>query len=229
MSDPKILVVDDDAHLRKLIGEFLTANNMIVSAAADAQEMDELLAKGPVDLIVLDLMMPGEDGLSVIRRMRAIDRPALIVLSAMADESDRIIGLEVGADDYLGKPCNPRELLARIRAVLRRRDGREPTGPVRRFGAWTLDLVERSVTRPGVPPILLTGAEFRVLSAFLDRPQRVLDRDTLIDAAKGDDADVYDRSIDVTISRVRKKLGEGAPIRTVRGEGYIFTTTVDSA
>lgn len=228
MSDPRILVVDDDADLRKLVSEFLAANHMAVETAADAQEMDKALAQAPFDLIVLDLMMPGEDGLSIIRRMRFSERPAVIVLSAMAGDSDRIIGLEVGADDYLGKPCNPRELLARIRAVLRRREGREPTGPVRRFGSWTLDLVERSVTRPNMPPVLLTGAEFRVLSAFLDRPQRVLDRDTLVEAAKGDDADVYDRSVDVTISRIRKKLGEGAPIRTVRGEGYLFTVAVES-
>lgn len=229
MNRARILVVDDDSDLRRLVAEFLAANAMDVVTASDADEMNDRLHEGRFDLIVLDLMMPGEDGLSIIRRIRSADGPAVIMLSAMGDDADRIIGLEVGADDYLGKPCNPRELLARIRAVLRRREGRDIAGPVRNFGDWTLDLVERTVARADMPPATLTGAEFRVLNAFLDRPQRVLDRDTLVETAKGDDADVFDRSIDVTISRLRRKLGEGAPIRTVRGEGYIFTTTVQSS
>ena len=129
----------------------------------------------------------------------------------------------MGADDYLPKPCNPRELLARVRAVLRRREGGTPTGPVRRFGDWTLDLVERQVTRPGNAPAALTDAEFRTLTAFLDRPQRVLTRDQLIEHGKGADSEVFDRAIDVTISRLRKKLGPDDPIRTVRNEGYMLT------
>lgn len=229
MTAPRILVVDDDADLRMLIGEFLAHNGMNVAVACDAAEMDSQLGKATFDLIVLDLMMPGEDGLSVVRRLHRPDRPAVIMLSAMGEETDRIVGLEVGADDYVAKPCNPRELLARIRAVLRRREGREASGPSRSFGAWTLDLVERTVKRHGEAPVVLTGAEFRVLTAFLDRPQRVLDRDTLVTIAKGDDADVFDRAIDVTISRLRKKLGDGAPIRTIRGEGYLFTLRVEAS
>lgn len=232
MSDPaRILVVDDDPELRRLIADFLRANTLVVETAANGAEMDEKLAAAPFDLVVLDLMMPGEDGLSILRRMRRADRPGVIMLSAMGEDMDRIIGLEVGADDYLAKPCNPRELLARIRAVLRRRSGQEGAahGPRRRFGEWTLDLVERSVVRPGQEPATLTDAEFRILAAFLDRPQRVLSRDQLIDHAKGGDAEVFDRAIDVTISRLRKKLGPGDPIRTVRNEGYMFAVKPEAA
>ena len=223
MSGPRILVVDDDAELRELIGGFLANNGLAVETAANAVEMDARLSASKIDLIVLDLMMPGEDGLSILRRMRSADRPAIIMLSAMGEDSDRIIGLEVGADDYLAKPCNPRELLARVRAVLRRREGREVAGPSRSFGAWTLDQVERSVSRQGGDPVALTDAEFRTLSAFLDHSQRVLSRDQLLDLAKASDGDIYDRAIDVTVSRLRKKLGPEAPIRTIRGEGYLFT------
>ena len=231
MSDqPRILVVDDDAELRALVSEFLAANHLEVESAANGREMDERLAHGRFDLIVLDLMMPGEDGLSIVRRLRKPGSPAVILLSAMGEDTDRIIGLEVGADDYLPKPCNPRELLARVRAVLRRREGREAgtSGPVRRFGQWTLDLVARALHRPGVPEAPLTDAEFRILAAFLDRPQRVLTRDQLIETGKGLDSEVFDRAIDVTISRLRKKLGPDDPIRTVRNEGYMFTLKVEA-
>lgn len=221
-SAPTILVVDDDNELRALITDFLTSHGLTARGAADAAQMDAALAAGPVDLIVLDLMMPGEDGLSVLRRLRGGRRPAIIMLSAMGSDADRIIGLEVGADDYLAKPCNPRELLARIRAVLRRRQ--DPQGQtLRRFGAWTLDLVERSVAGPDIEIASLTDSEFRLLTAFIDRPQTVLSRDQLIDFAKGSETMMFDRAIDVTLSRLRKKLGPRAPIRTVRGEGYLFT------
>lgn len=230
-AQPLILVVDDDAELRSLISEFLEANGLRVASAADGAEMDARIAAERPDLIVLDLMMPGEDGLSILRRVRKPGAPAIIMLSAMGEETDRIIGLEVGADDYLPKPCNPRELLARIRAVLRRR-GEEPGSggsgsAMRRFGAWTLDIVQREVRRIDAAPAPLTDAEFRVLAAFLDRPQRVLSRDQLIEAGKGVDSDVFDRAIDVTISRLRKKLGPDDPIRTIRNEGYMFTLKVD--
>jgi two-component system OmpR family response regulator len=224
---PRILVVDDDADLRALIADFLGANGLIVETAAGGEEMDALLAVRRFDLIVLDLMMPGEDGLAILRRLRRPGRPAIIMLSAMGDDTDRIIGLEVGADDYLPKPCNPRELLARVRAVLRRDEAGVPSGPLRRFGEWTLDLVQREVSRPGMTAAPLTDAEFRTLTAFLDRPQRVLTRDQLIERGKGADSDVFDRAIDVTISRLRKKLGPEDPIRTVRNEGYMFTLKVD--
>ena len=227
---PSILVVDDDADLRTLITDFLRANGMRVEKAADGAEMDARIATERPDLVVLDLMMPGEDGLSILRRLRKPGGPAVIMLSAMGEDTDRIIGLEVGADDYLPKPCNPRELLARIRAVLRRRGeeaGAGSGGAVRRFGIWTLEIVQREVRRIDGPPAPLTDAEFRVLAAFLDRPQRVLSRDQLIEAGKGVDSEVFDRAIDVTISRLRKKLGPDDPIRTIRNEGYMFTLKVE--
>ena len=224
---PQILVVDDDAELRELVADFLGANGMAVATAADGAEMDRRLAVHPADLVVLDLMMPGEDGLSILRRLRRPGGPGVIMLSAMGDDTDRIIGLEVGADDYLAKPCNPRELLARIRAFLRRRqDGGTRGGPERRFGEWTLDMVRRTLGRPGTPPVALTDAEFRTLGVFLDRPQRVLTRDQLIERGRGVDSEVYDRAIDVTISRLRKKMAPDDPIRTVRNEGYMFVLAV---
>ena len=232
LTPPRLLVVDDDTDLRDLIAGFLRDHHLEVETAADAEGMDAALGRGPFDCIILDLMMPGEDGLSILRRMRGRDRTPVIMLSAMGEDIDRIVGLEVGADDYLSKPCNPRELLARVRALLRRTArGDDPapaaatatnTTPRRRFGEWSLDLVERSLDRAGYPTAPLTDAEFRVLTAFLDRPQRVLSRDTLIEVAKGSDADVFDRAIDVTLSRLRKKLGPGDPIRTIRNEGYMF-------
>ncbi|HET8611497.1 MAG TPA: response regulator [Sphingomonas sp.] len=226
-AQPRLLVVDDDAELRELVASFLRDHNLLVETAADADAMDVALARRRFDCVILDLMMPGEDGLSVLRRLRARDRTPVIMLSAMSEDVDKIVGLEVGADDYLGKPCNPRELLARVRAVLRRsgRNGDHGAAagtPRRRFGAWSLDVVERVLNRDGYPAAPLTDAEFRVLTAFLDRPQRVLSRDTLIEIAKGSDADVFDRAIDVTISRLRKKLGPGDPIRTIRNEGYML-------
>jgi two-component system OmpR family response regulator len=232
MNDPtaRLLVVDDDAELRTLIADFLSASGYEVTAAANAVEMDEALARETYDLIVLDLMMPGEDGLSVLRRMRGGGGPGIIMLSAMGEDTDRIVGLEVGADDYLAKPCNPRELLARVRALLRRRAELPMAGSgakVRRFGVWALDIVQRHITRTGVGPVQLTDAEFRTLTAFLDRPQRVLTRDQLIEHAKGLSSDVFDRAIDVTISRLRKKLAPEDPIRTVRNEGYMFMQKVD--
>jgi two-component system OmpR family response regulator len=226
-NSPSILVVDDDRELRTLITEFLSNHGLQAQGAADAVEMDAALSGGQIDLIVLDLMMPGEDGLSVLRRMRGGRRPPIIMLSAMGSDSDRIIGLEVGADDYLAKPCNPRELLARIRAVLRRRHDAQGGVPVRRFGDWTLDLVERTVSAPDTELATLTDTEFRLLTAFIDRPQQVLTRDQLIDFAKGSDTMMFDRAIDVTLSRLRKKLGPRAPIRTVRGEGYMFTMVAE--
>ncbi|MEY2943327.1 MAG: hypothetical protein RLY97_1341 [Pseudomonadota bacterium] len=224
-SAARILVVDDDAELRKLICDYLAGAGLDVVGAGDAVEMDRQLAVGAFDCIVLDLMMPGEDGLSVLKRMRGPERPAVIMLSAIGADVDRIIGLELGADDYLAKPCNPRELLARVRALLRRGDGAS-AGPMRQFGSWSLDLVQRQLSRFG-ETMRLTDTEFRVLTAFLDHPQKPLTRDQLIDLSKGAEALVIDRAIDVTISRLRKKLGRDAPIRTMRSEGYIFTIPVE--
>jgi two-component system OmpR family response regulator len=215
------MVVDDDADLRGLICEYLSSHGYEVHGAANSHEMDTHLAQRDYDCIVLDLMMPGEDGLGVLRRLHLPNRPAIIMLSALGSDTDRIVGLELGADDYLPKPCNPRELLARVRAVLRRNESTS-SGPVRTFGQWTLDQVQRTLTRHG-ETTALTDAEFRVLTAFLDHPQQLLSRDQLIDLTKGSDAPVYDRSVDVTVSRLRKKLGRDAPIRTARNEGYTFT------
>jgi two-component system, OmpR family, response regulator len=221
MTTPRVMVVDDDADLRELICEYLFANGYEVHGAANGREMDAHLAQRDYDCIVLDLMMPGEDGLALLRRLHQPSRPAIIMLSALGSDTDRIVGLELGADDYLPKPCNPRELLARVRAVLRRNES-SSTGPVRSFGHWRLDQVHRTLTRHG-ETCSLTDAEFRVLTAFLDHPQQLLTRDQLIDLTKGSDSPVYDRSIDVTVSRLRKKLGRDAPIRTARNEGYTFT------
>ena len=229
-AEPRLLVVDDDPELRVLIAEFLRGSGFVVDEAEDGQAMDRAMAGERYDLLILDQMMPGEDGLSILRRMRGPGSPAIIMLSAMGEETDRIVGLEVGADDYLPKPCNPRELLARVRAVLRRGSPAGEEGQIgkqRRFGGWTLDIVQRQLTRPGGPLVSLTDAEFRTLTAFLDRPQRVLTRDQLIEHARGLGSDVFDRAIDVTVSRLRKKLVPDDPIRTVRNEGYMFTLRVD--
>jgi len=230
-TEPRLLVVDDDAELRALIADFLRGSGFHVDEAEDGQAMDRLMAVARYDLLILDQMMPGEDGLSILRRLRGAGAPATIMLSAMGEDTDRIVGLEVGADDYLPKPCNPRELLARVRAVLRRGaaagDPAAAPGQARRFGAWTLDIVQRRLSRPGVAPVPLTDAEFRTLTAFLDRPQRVLTRDQLIEHARGLGSDVFDRAIDVTISRLRKKLAPEDPIRTVRNEGYMLTLKVE--
>ncbi len=221
MTSPRILVVDDDADLRHLICDYLSANDYEVDSAGNGREMNGHLAAADYDCIVLDVMIPEEDGLSILRRLQGPDRPAIIMLSAMGSDTDRIVGLELGADDYLAKPCNPRELLARVRAVLRRNEP-APSGPTRTFGNWTLDLVNRTLTRLG-ENCSLTDAEFRVLSAFLDHPQQLLTRNQLIDLTRGTEAPVFDRSVDVTVSRLRKKLGSNAPIKTARNEGYIFT------
>lgn len=225
LTSARILLVDDDVELRQLISLYLSRNDLSVAEANDGVEMDRALARESFDLVVLDMMMPGEDGLAILRRMRGHTRPPVIMLSAMGEDSDRIIGLEVGADDYLAKPCNPRELLARIRAVLRRgaQAGGADTAQRRRFGCWTLDINTRELCRDGGAPAHLTDAEFRALMVFLDRPQRLLTRDQLIEASRSIDSEVLDRAIDVTIFRLRKKLGPDDPIQTMRGEGYLFT------
>lgn len=220
----KVLVVDDDPDLRTLICDYLCSAGLDARGAADAAEMDACLAAARFDCIILDLMMPGEDGLSVLKRVKGPERPGIIMLSAIGTDIDRIVGLELGADDYLAKPCNPRELLARVRAVLRRHEP-PSAGQQRSFGPWTLDVVRRLVMRGGAE-VALTDSEFRVLTAFLDHPQVLLTRDRLIALAKGEDSLVFDRAIDVTISRLRKKLGPDAPLQTVRNEGYCFTGPV---
>ncbi len=230
----RIVVVDDDPGIRDVITEFLGRHGFDVEGAADATGLTRALAKGPADLVVLDVMLPGEDGLAICRRLAREGGPAVIMLSAMGEETDRIVGLELGADDYLPKPCNPRELLARVRAVLRRRGEPRPQqgelGAQCEFAGWRLDLVRRELRTPDGVVVNLSGGEFSLLRALVERPQRVLTRDQLLDFARGPDSDAYDRAIDVQISRLRRKLddGSGGPelIRTVRNEGYMFMAKV---
>lgn len=226
----RILVVDDDPGIREVLCDYLGQHGYAMQGAASAAEMDRALTAGPVDLIVLDLMMPGEDGLSVCRRLNG-SGPPVVMLSAMGEDTDRIIGLELGADDYLAKPCNPRELLARIRAVLRRpREEAADAGPCLRFAGWRLDLVRRELIRPDGAPVSLSAGEFSLLRAFAERPGRVLTRDQLLERARGADADVFDRAMDVQISRLRKKLDDGSGVEmivTLRGEGYMFDVRVE--
>ncbi len=227
----RILVVDDDAGLRELLERYLTEQGFRVSAVPDGVAMHGVLAEQMPDLIVLDLMLPGEDGLSLAREVRRLHDVPIIMLSARGEEIDRIVGLEVGADDYLPKPCNPRELLARIRAVLRRR-GTAPAGTdgntpeVRAFGPYRLNLATQTLTLNG-RTLPLTHGEFVLLRVFLENPNRVLSRDTLVDLIKGYDRSPFDRSIDVRVARLRRKI-EPDPntpryIRTAWGAGYLFT------
>lgn len=228
---PNILVVDDDAGLRDLLAGYLASQGYQVAAVGDAPGMDAWLAVHQPDLIVLDLVLPGEDGLAITRRLKA-SRPALpiIMLSARGDDVDRIIGLEVGADDYLPKPFNPRELLARIRAALRRGAAVAPVNapapaPGFRFGPFLVAVEARRLTRDGVE-IPLTGSEFDLLQVFIEHPNRVLSRDQIMDLLKGYERDPFDRSIDTRVTRLRRKL-EDSPqepvyIRTVWGKGYLF-------
>lgn len=215
-STQHLLVVDDDRELRGLIGDFLKNHGYAVSMAANSAEMDKALG-GKIDLIILDLMMPGEDGLSIIRRLRSGARPPIIMLSAMGEDHDRIIGLEVGADDYLSKPCNPRELLARVRAVLRRA---EDKAIQQRVGRWVIDHVNRALVGISGEVVSLTDAEYRVLIALSESAPRVVSRDHLIETTRGVHSEVFDRAVDVTISRLRKKLGSTKAIRTMRNQGY---------
>ena len=232
---PHILIVDDDREIRDLTGRYLRKNGFRVDSASDAKAMDRLLRDGRFDLIVLDLMLPGEDGLSICRRLRAATRTPILMLTAVAEDTDRIVGLEMGADDYLTKPFNPRELLARIRAVLRRSDGqgavREPEEGALVFAGWRLDPARRELRDPDGVLVALTAGEFDLLAALAERPRRVLSRDRLLDLTRGRDAQPFDRSIDVQVSRLRRKI-EPDPkrpqfIKTVRSGGYVFTLEVE--
>ena len=231
-SPAQILVVEDDSGLRDEVVEYLSRNGFDAHTASDAQELDSVLAATPVDLIVLDVMLPGENGLSICRRIASPSGPAIIIMSAMGEEVDRVVGLELGADDYLAKPVSPRELLARIRAVLRRRDTApigQKAGMVYHFAGFQLDMARRQLRAPTGVVVLLTPGEFSLLTAFLDNPGRVLSRDTLVEQVCGEDADVFDRAIDVQLSRLRSKLkvhGGATLIRTVRGSGYICDAQV---
>jgi two-component system OmpR family response regulator len=225
---PRVLIVDDDADIRDGLVEVFERAGFAASSAGDVAAMEKALASKGADLIVLDLMMPGEDGLSACKRLSGKGRPPIIMLSALGDDADRIVGLEIGADDYLAKPCNPRELVARARAVLRRaRDAEEAlSAEAVRFAGFRLDIPRRELNDPDGVVIPLSTGEFRLLRAFVEHPQRVLSREQLLDYAFDNDADVFDRAVDVQVSRLRRKLERpGGPeiIRTVRGEGYLFT------
>ena len=231
-----ILVVDDHRDIREPLGAYLEKNGYRVSMAADAQAARRLIDSAAIDLVVLDIMMPGEDGLSLCRYLRETSQISVILLTVRADETDRIVGLEMGADDYVTKPFSPRELLARIKSVLRRIHSlppqRQPVDAAQvQFEGWTLDLARRQIIDAENIAIPLSAAEFALLDAFLRHPRMVLSRDQLLDLTQGREANVFDRSIDNQVSRLRKKIEvdpkNPALITTVRGGGYMFTSSVE--
>ena len=235
---PHILIVDDHLEIRSAVTRYLEKNGYRADAARDAVEMDAKLAVGRYDLIVLDVMMPGEDGLSVCLRLSAEGKTPILMLTALGEETDRIVGLEIGADDYLPKPFNPRELLARIKAILRRRARAEPvagslSGHRLQFADWILNTDKRALTpKETGAETALTTAEFKLLTVFLERPRFVLSRDQLLDLTSGRSAQVFDRTIDNQVSRLRRKI-EADPakpelITTVRGGGYCLATDVEA-
>ena len=243
MNSPEhLLVVDDDRQLLGLLAQYLEAGGYRVSTAANAAQMRAVLADHRIDLVVLDLMLPGEDGLSLCRDLRVRGAPPLpiLMLTARSEEADRIVGLEMGADDYLTKPFAMRELLARIRAVLRRthmlppnlqpQQHPQPQARELRFGDWRLDTIARHLLDADGTLVPLTGGEYRLLRVLLDHPQRILTRDQLLNLTQGRDADAFDRSIDLLVSRLRRRLREDSRepryIKTVRNGGYIFCAEV---
>lgn len=234
-AEQHVLIVDDDAELRQLVAKFLRSNGFKVTAVRSAPELHHALASARIDLVILDLMLPGASGLDICRELRKTSTVPIIMLTAKADESDRIVGLEVGADDYVTKPFSPRELLARIKAVLRRMAvdaGARRPSTLRgySFQGWTLDTLKRELTNPDGIVVDLSTGEYDLLLAFVEQPQKVLSREQLLDAARNRVATGFDRSMDVQISRLRRKLASGdddnAMIKTVRGAGYMFVPTV---
>jgi two-component system OmpR family response regulator len=230
---PHILVVDDDREIRDLLNRFLVKHGLRVSTARDGTEMTRILDGAAIDLVVLDLMLPGEDGLSLCRKLRATTSLPVIMLTAMGEDTDRIVGLEMGADDYLPKPFNPRELLARIKAVLRRVQSLPASGPkgdTAKFDGWILDLGSRRLTSPQGEEVELSTGEYDLLLAFATHPRRVLSRDQLLDLARGRTAAPFDRSVDIQVMRLRRKIEvdpkEPRLIKTVRGGGYMFAAEV---
>jgi two-component system OmpR family response regulator len=233
---PHILIVDDHREIRELVSRALAKEGFRVSAAADGRAMRQALVDGRIDLILLDLMLPGEDGLSLCRSLRSQSSIPIIMLTAKGDEVDRVIGLEMGADDYLPKPFGSRELVARIRAVLRRNRGNaaapDPAEQPKhyRFDRWCLDTGRRELIRDDGTVVPLSTGEYDLLIVFVERPQRVLSRDQLLDLARGRTATALDRSIDTQVSRLRRKLEEDPAgpsiIKTVWGGGYTFTPAV---
>ena len=233
-----LLLVDDDPELRELLREYLGQAGLRVTAVADGREMQHALETAHFDLVILDIMLPGEDGLSLCRRLRAQSGIPILMLTARGDEIDRIVGLEMGADDYLAKPFNPRELLARIKSILRRA-GSLPENlaaeDVRQFSfaGWRLDTQTRQLRSPDGVVVDLSGVEYKLLRVFVEHPNRVLSRDQLLEFTQGREAAPYDRAIDVQIGRLRRKLNEDAReprlLKTVRNEGYVLAVTVAKA
>jgi two-component system, OmpR family, response regulator len=232
-----VLAVDDDPLVRQMITDYLGDNDIRVSTLDSGREVAALIERESIDVVILDLKLPGEDGMQIARRLREKWDLPIIMLTGRKEEADRVMGLELGADDYLTKPFSPRELLARIRALLRRSKARETVADglakirAYRFAGWELNVRLRRLTSPAGQTVACTNNEFNLLVAFLSAPQRVLSRQQLLDLSRLHNDEVYDRSIDVQIGRLRKKLGPDgstALIRTERGAGYIFTAPVDS-
>jgi DNA-binding response OmpR family regulator len=232
-----VVALDDDPEVRKMLVEYLGQNALRVTAVASGRELAALMARESVDLVVLDVRLQGEDGMQIARRLREQSAIPILMLTGRAEEADRIIGLELGADDYLTKPFSPRELLARIRALLRRAKAQasfaDAVANVRayRFGGWELNIGLRKLKSPKGEPVELTNGEFRILAAFLSAPQRILSRDQLLELSRVHNAEVYDRAIDIQILRLRRKI-ESDParprfIKTERGAGYVFSVAVD--
>ena len=231
-----ILIVDDDAEIRSLLGEYLRKNGYQASLAADGKAMRAALLREKIDLVVLDVMLPGEDGLSLCRRLRVESEMPIIMLTARGEETDRVVGLEMGADDYLAKPFSPRELVARIKSVLRRyrslpRNLRADDARSVTFAGWRLDTIARHLLSPEGVVTSLGGVEYQLLRIFLSHPNQVLTRDQLMVLSKGREADPLDRSIDIRVSRLRHRLRDDPTepqiIKTVRGEGYVLAVRVE--
>jgi two-component system OmpR family response regulator len=232
---PTILIVDDDEGIRNLLAEFLRQHGLRAHLAENGSVMREILAQHTIDLIILDIMMPGEDGLTLCRQLRMHSTIPILMLTAIGEEVDRIVGLEMGADDYLRKPFNPRELLARIKAILRRVQGPAKTvikneAPIYAFSGWVLDTGARRFISPDQLEVSLTAGEYNLLLAFLEKPQQVLNRDQLLEFTKNRSAAAFDRSIDIQISRLRQKIEDDIKnpvvLKTVRGGGYILAVPV---
>lgn len=231
----RVLIIDDDAAIRSLMAEFLMSHGIEVATGAGALDLYAELKAGRFDAIVLDVMMAGEDGLTALSKLPIAGRPPVILVSVLGNDIDRIVGIELGADDYLAKPFNPRELLARIRALVRRskvRDAATDGGAIWLFGEWRLDAAQWQLTAPGGSDVALTPGEFRLLLALVEQRGRLVDRDRLLAATGSEEADVFDRSIDVLLSRLRRKLADHGGrdlVRTVRGEGYQLALTARMA
>jgi len=233
-----ILAVDDDPSMRQMIADYLADNDILVTVAESGKEIAEIMARDTIDLLILDLKLPGEDGMQIARRLRDESDVPIIMLTGRKDEADRVMGLELGADDYLTKPFSPRELLARIRALLRRSRARETVADslsrirAYRFAGWELNVRLRRLRSPEGETIPTTNSEFNLLVAFLAAPQRVLSREQLLELSRLHDDEVYDCSIDVQVGRLRRKIelkGSSTPlIRTERGAGYVFTAAVET-